>query len=189
MGNKSSYMEHVTGYVMLEAIRKNSEEGVIKAWERAKSERVIPREEAERKGLTDEQLDILRNEALLNYFTKVYNFEGTYIRGNMNKMTFIEAAFSLGYHIRARQIQKLMNEHRLSMGLETDTVLLNNKNKGKDLLKEGLGKATLSEDGKKAKENLQKWLQQNKTTTTTSSSSSNVSDGTADHTKHSKESS
>ena len=60
MGNKSSYMEHITGYVMLEAIRQNSEEGVIKAWERAKSERVTPREVAEKRGLSEEQLNNIR---------------------------------------------------------------------------------------------------------------------------------
>ena len=164
MGNKSSYMEHVTGFVMLEAIRQNSEEGVNKAWERAKSERVIPREEVERKGLSASQINDIRNEALLKYFTRAYNFEGTYFRGNMNKMTFLESAYSLGYHIRARQIQKLMNQHRLSMGLEIDTVILSNKSK--DPMADGLGKSSLSEDGMKAKQNLKKWLIESKSGST-----------------------
>ena len=140
---------------MLEAIRLNSEEGVLKAWDRVKNERIVSREVVEKQNLSDDVVKGMKDQALLEYFTRTYNFEGTYFRGNLNKMTFIESCFSLGYNVRARQIQKLYNDHRLSMGLEIDPVLLN---KPSDLKLEGLGKTHLSADGNKAKQKLQQWL-------------------------------
>jgi len=52
MGNKLGQLELTTGHFMLEAIRKDDEEAVMKALKLANSERVMTREEEHKQGLS-----------------------------------------------------------------------------------------------------------------------------------------
>ena len=52
MGNKLGQLELTTGHFMLEAIRKDDDEAVMRALKLAKSERVMTREEEHKQGLS-----------------------------------------------------------------------------------------------------------------------------------------
>ncbi len=147
--------EHVTGLMMLRAIEENSEEKAKYAWEVARKERVVSREEMETNKPSVEEVKQRQDEALLMYGERTYNAEKKYFRAAFNKMTFVEFAFSIGHSSLARTIQRLINAHRVSMGLEVDAVLLSKKS-GVGL--KGTGKEGLSSEGVEAKGKLKAFL-------------------------------
>lgn len=155
MGNKLG-AELKTASFMLDAIRADSEERVTRAFNTAKSSRLMSKEDIVKQNISSEELQEMRQKAILEYLERKYNCEGTYFKGNSNKMTFIEFCYTLGFTNRARQIQTFLNDHRKSMGLEIDPVNL--KAMATGAVPRNAGTSGLSETGKEAKGNLEAWL-------------------------------
>lgn len=157
MGNKLG-TELGTGHFMLEAIRKDDEALVKKALDIAHKERIMSREDERQQGVTSEQMTVLKNKALLDYFSRKWNCEGTYFKGNINKMNFVEFAYSLGFSLRGRQVQKMWDAQRELMGLETDPIEIRAAAESNGFVPREAGTRGLSSTGKEAKSNLEAWV-------------------------------
>jgi hypothetical protein len=159
MGNKLTHYEHLTGTMMLEAIQEDSAEKVEKAYKVALNERVVSREEEREKGLTEADIHQMKQESMLNYLSRQYNMEKGWL-GRFRKHTFVECCYWLGFNARAKQVQRLLNDHRLSMGLEIDPIKLESQKSGRAVDK-GSGETHLSSTGQDAKSKLEAWIAKN----------------------------